>query len=52
MTVTIAVTTFFTRDMGSSSKKFYQMKRFDAGRDEGGLGWLLQAQPAVDMQPW
>jgi hypothetical protein len=40
------------RGIGSSGKKFFQMKRFDAGVEEGGWGWLLQAEPAVDMQPW
>ena len=42
----------FCRAMGSSSKMFFQMKRFDAGRDEGGPGWLLQAEPVLDVQPW
>ncbi len=42
----------FRRAMGSSSKMFFQMKRFDAGHDEGGSGWLLQAEPALEMQPW
>jgi hypothetical protein len=40
------------RGMGNSGKKFFQMKRIDAGVEEGGWGWLLQAEPAIDMQPW
>ena len=40
------------RSIDSSGKKFFQMVRFDAGADEGGVGWLLQAEPAVDKQPW
>jgi hypothetical protein len=43
---------FVDRAMGSSGKKFFQMKKFDAGVEEGGWGWLLQAEPAIDMQPW
>jgi hypothetical protein len=40
------------RSMGSCSKKFFQMKRFNAGADDGGLGWLLLAEPVIEVQPW